>query len=175
MTVVGVAGIVVIAAVISIASAAWQYRLQSQTQPASASWLYRFSLIALLVGLAISVTMAFRLIPEYYAHARILHLHVTLMGFIVMAMIGATQQFLPVILNTTLYSPRLARFVLVSLPAGFILLIGGFITSNSRSEGCSSLPSGSIPTTYSVRGWIQAIPEMPPQTTSWQRRFFWFS
>jgi hypothetical protein len=134
MTVVGVAGIVVIGAVISIASVAWLYRPQSQTELTNTSWLYRFSLTALLVGLAVSVAMAFRLIPEYYAHARLLHLHVTLMGFIVMAMIGATQQFLPVILNTTLYSPRLARFVLVSLPAGFTLLIGGFIASSLYLE-----------------------------------------
>jgi hypothetical protein len=56
------------------------------------------------------------------------------MGFIVMAMIGATQYFLPIILNTTLYSPRLARLVVVSLPAGFILLIGGFITSSLYFE-----------------------------------------
>ena len=130
MTVVGVAGIVVIGTVASIAAVAWQYGPQSLTQPANTSWLYRFSLIALLAGLVISVAMTFRFMPEYYAHARLLHLHVTLMGFITMAMIGATQHFLPIILNTTLYSPRLARLVAVVLPAGFIILVGGFITSS---------------------------------------------
>ena len=130
MPILGVAGIVVIGAVASIARVAWQYGSQSLTQPANTSWLYRFSLIALLAGLVIGVAMTFRLIPEYYAHARLLHLHVPLMGFIVMAMIGATQHFLPIILNTTLYSPRLARFVVVVLPIGFILLVGGFVTSS---------------------------------------------
>jgi hypothetical protein len=134
MTVVGVAGIVVIGAVASIATVAWQYGRQSPTQPANTSWLYRFSLIALLGGLAISVAMAFRLMPEYYAHARLLHLHVTLMGFITMAMIGATQHFLPIILNTTLYSPRLARLVVLVLPAGLIILAGGFISSSLYLE-----------------------------------------
>ena len=134
MMLVGAAGIVVIGAVVSIAAVAWQYSRQRLTQPANPSWLYRFSLIALLGGLAIGVAMAFRLMPEYYAHARLLHLHVILLGFITMAMIGATHRLLPIILNAELYSPRLARLVMVVLPAGFAILIGGFITSSLRLE-----------------------------------------
>jgi hypothetical protein len=129
MTIVGTAGIAVIGAVVSIAPAAWEYTQQRPTQPASPSLLFRFSLIALLGGLAIGVAMAFQLMPEYYAHARLLHLHVILLGFITMAMIGATHHLLPIILNTELYSPRLARLVTVLLPTGFVILIGGFITS----------------------------------------------
>ena len=134
MTIVGVAGVVVIGAVASIATVAWQYAPQSLTQPASFSWLYRFSLIALLGGLAIGVAMAFRFMPEYYAHARLLHLQVILLGFVTMAMIGATHRLLPIILNAELYSPRLARLVMVWLPAGFAILIGGFITSSLYLE-----------------------------------------
>ena len=134
MMIVGVAGIVVIGAVASISTVAWQYARQSLTQPASSSWLYRFSLIALLGGLAIGIAMAFRLMPEYYAHARLLHLHLILLGFVTMAMIGATHRLLPIILNTEIYSPRLARLVMVLLPAGFAILIGGFITSSLYLE-----------------------------------------
>ena len=134
MIIVGVAGIAVIGSVISIAKAAWQYEPQSLPQSTDPSWLYRFSLIALLGGLSIGVAMAFRLMPEYYAHARLFHLHVTLLGFIVMAMIAATHHFLPIILNTTLYSQRLARFVMGLLPAGFVILTGGFITSSLYLE-----------------------------------------
>jgi len=134
MMVVGVAGIVVLGAVASIATVAWQYARQSLTQPASPSWLYRFSFIALLGGLAIGVAMAFRFMPEYDAHARLLHLHVILLGFVTMAMIGATHRLLPIILNAELYSPRLARLVMILLPAGFAILIGGFITSSLRLE-----------------------------------------
>ena len=130
MTIVGVAGIVVIGAVVSLASVAWQ----SFSQPIGSSWLYRFSLIALLGGLAIGVAMAFRFMPEYYAHARLLHLHLILLGFVTMAMIGATHRLLPMVLNAELYSPRLARIVMVALPAGFAGLIGGFITSSLRLE-----------------------------------------
>jgi hypothetical protein len=134
MMIVGVAGIVVFGAVASIATVAWQYTRQSLTQPASPSWLYRFSLIALLGGLLIGIAMVFRFMPEYFAHARLLHLHLILLGFITMAMIGATHRLLPIILNTELYSPRLARLVMVVLPTGFAILIGGFITSSLHLE-----------------------------------------
>ena len=134
MTIVGAAGIAVIGTVISIAVVAWQYTRQRLTQPASPSWLYRCALIAVLVGLAIGVAMAFRLMPEYYAHARLLHLHVILLGFITMAMIGATHQLLPIILHTELYSLRLARLVTGLLPAGFVILVGGFMTSSLYLE-----------------------------------------
>jgi len=134
MTIVGVAGIVVIGAVAAIATVAWQYARQSLTQLASPSWLYRFSLIALLGGLAIGVAMAFRFMPEYSAHARLLHLHVILLGFVTMAMIGAMHRLLPIILNAELYSPRLGCLVMVVLPAGFTILVGGFITSSLRLE-----------------------------------------
>ena len=134
MTIVGVAGIVVIGAVASVATVAWQYERQSPAQPASPSWLYRFSLIALFGGLAIGVAMAFHFMPEYYAHARLLHLHAILLGFVTMAVIGATHRLLPIILNAELYSSRLARLIMVLLPAGFTILIGGFITSSLRVE-----------------------------------------
>ena len=134
MMIVGGAGIAVIGAVASIAPAAWQYARQNRTQSIDPSWLYRVSLISLLVGLIISVAMAFQFVQQYYAHARLLHLHLILLGFVTMAMIGATHRLLPMVLNTELYSVTLARFVMVALPVGFAALIGGFITSSLRLE-----------------------------------------
>ncbi len=134
MMLVGGAGIVVIGAVASIAPVAWQYARQSQTQLTGSSWLYRCSLISLLVGLVISVAMAFQFVQDYYAHARLLHLHLILLGFVTMAMIGATHRLLPMVLNAELYSPKLGRLVTIVLPAGFTILIGGFITSSLHLE-----------------------------------------
>jgi len=134
MKVVGGAGIILIGSVASVAPAAWQYARQHQTQPTGSSWLYRFSLISLLLGLVISVAMAFHFIQPYYAHARLLHLHLILLGFVTMAMIGATHHLLPIVLNAELYSRKLARFVMVVLPSGFAILIGGFITSSLHLE-----------------------------------------
>jgi small basic protein len=95
MKIVGAAGIVVMGSVASLATVAWQYAGQNPTEPASPSWLYRFSFIALLGGLTIGIMMTFQLMPEYYAHARLLHLHLILLGFVTTAMIGATHRFLP--------------------------------------------------------------------------------
>jgi hypothetical protein len=134
MKVVGGAGIILIGAVASVAPAAWQYARQHQTQPTGSSWLYRFSLISLLLGLVISVAMVFQFIQPYYAHARLLHLHLILLGFVTMAMIGATHHLLPIVLNAELYSLKLARLVMVVLPSGFAILIGGFITSSLYLE-----------------------------------------
>lgn len=134
LRVAGTAGVVVIGAIASLAPLIWQYARQGLTQPASPSWLYRFSLVALLGGLAVGVAMAFRIMPEFYAHARLLHLHLILMGFVTLVLIGATQRLLPMLLQTELYSPRLARLVPLLLPFGFAILIGGFITSSLRLE-----------------------------------------
>jgi len=134
MMIVGGAGIAVMGAVAFIAPAAWQYARQSQTQSTDPSWLYRVSLISLLIGLIISVAMAFQFVQQYYTHARLLHLHLILLGCVTMAMIGATHRLLPIVLNAELHSLKLARFVMVALPAGFAVLIGGFITSSLRLE-----------------------------------------
>jgi hypothetical protein len=159
MKIVGAAGIVVIGAVASIATVAWQYARQSSTEPASPSWLYRFSIIALLGGLACGVAMAFQFMPEYYAHARLLHLHLILLGFVTTAMIGATHRLLPIILNAELYSPRLARLVMGLIPAGFVILIGGFITSSLRLElviGVLIVLSISIYAYNLLRTWVES-------------------
>lgn len=134
MRIAGLAGVVVIGAVLSVASTAWQYQRQRLTEPASPSWLYRFSLLALLGGLALGAAMAFRFMPEFYAHARLLHLHIILLGFVTLAIIGATHRLLPIILHAELYSPRLATLVMGLLPVGFAVLIGGFITSSLQLE-----------------------------------------
>jgi hypothetical protein len=134
MMIVGGAGIAVIGTVASIAPTAWKYARQKPAEPTNASWLYRVSLISLLVGLIVSVAMAFQFVPQFYAHTRLLHLHLILLGCVTLAMIGATHRLLPIVLNTELYSLKLARFVMVALPAGFAVLIGGFITSSLRLE-----------------------------------------
>ncbi|MEO5956877.1 MAG: hypothetical protein ABIR36_14475 [Nitrospiraceae bacterium] len=134
MRVVGAAGVVILGTVAALAPVAWQYSRQRLAQTANPSWLYRFSLIALLGGLAIGIAMAFRVMPELYAHGRLLHLHLILMGFVTLAMIDATQRLLPIILHTELHSPRLARLVSLLLPSGFAILMGGFITSSLRLE-----------------------------------------
>ena len=78
--------------------------------------------------------MTFRLMPEYYAHARLLHLHLILLGFVTVTLAGLLHRLLPVVLQTELYNPFLSRLVMWVIPAGFAILLGGFVTSSLRLE-----------------------------------------
>ena len=103
MRIVGGTGIVLIGTVAFIAPVVWQYARHHSTRPTGSSWLYRFSLISLLLGLVISVAMAFQFAQEYYAHLRLLHLHLILLGFVTMALIGATHRLLPIVLTRIIH------------------------------------------------------------------------
>jgi len=89
-------------------------------------------LLSSLVGLAVLIGLVHGTpLPSWL---RLVHVHAILIGGILQLMIGATHRLLPIVLNAELYSLKLARFVMVALPAGFAILIGGFITSSLHLE-----------------------------------------
>jgi len=133
-TLVGLAGLVLAGIVASLAKTAWRHVQEELNVPVGAGWLYRTALAALLVGLGIGVAMAFRLVPEYYAHARLLHLHLIVMGFFTVTLLVATHQLLPALLRRELARPSLARFALGFVALGLAALIAGFVTSSLRME-----------------------------------------
>lgn len=71
--------------------------------------------------------MAFRLI-ETYAHARLLHIHLIVLGLTVVLVV-ALHQVVPALLQRNLANVQLARLALWSLPLGFAILLAGFLTS----------------------------------------------
>jgi cbb3-type cytochrome oxidase subunit 1 len=92
-------------------------------------------LLALFGGLAIGIGMALRFIDmSWYGHARLVHLHLNLLGFVTLAIVGTMHNLLPTILQNPLYSPRLARTVFFLLPTGIAMLIVGFATSSLKTE-----------------------------------------
>ena len=130
MMVAGLAGLVLIGVVLSLSQMAWPHVQGEINQPAGAGWIYRAALIALLVGLAVGVAMAFRLIQVYYTHARLLHIHLIVLGFLTMTFVVALHQLIPALLQKELANLRLARLTIVSLPVGFAVLLAGFVTSS---------------------------------------------
>ena len=130
MMVVGLAGLVLIGVVLSLSQMAWPHMQEEINQPAGAGWIYRAALIALLIGLAIGVAMAFRLVQVYYAHARLLHIHLIVLGFLTVTFVVALHQLIPALLQKPLANLRLARLTLASLPVGFAVLLAGFVTSS---------------------------------------------
>ena len=134
LTLAGVAGLVLVGTVASLAKNAWRHVQEELNVPVGAGWLYRTALAALLIGLGTGVAMAFRLVPEYYAHARLLHLHLIIMGCFTVTLLVATHQLLPTLSQRELANPRLTHFALGFVPLGLAALIAGFVTSSLRME-----------------------------------------
>ena len=133
-TLAGVAGLVLMGVVASLAKTAWRHVQEELNVPVGAGWLYRTALAALLVGLGIGVAMAFRMALEYHAHARLLHLHLIVMGFFTLTLLVATHQLLPALLQRELARHPLTRFALGFVPLGLAALIAGFVTSSLLME-----------------------------------------
>jgi hypothetical protein len=132
--VVGIAGILVVASFLWIARDAWAQTRKSLNSPSLNLWFYAVALLALFVGLAVGEAMAFGLAHESFGHLRLAHIHLNILGFITLAIVGTMHNLLPTVLNAPLYSPLLARAVFIFLPLGVAVLIGGFLNSSVRIE-----------------------------------------
>jgi len=130
MMVVGLAGLVLIGVVLSLSQMAWPHVQEEINEPAGAGWIYRAALIALLIGLAVGVAMAFRLVQVYYTHARLLHIHLIVLGFLTVTFVVALHQLIPALLQKPVANLRLAGLTLALLPVGFAILLAGFVTSS---------------------------------------------
>jgi len=130
----GLAGLMTMGAVASLAMATWRHVHEELNVPTGAGWVYRTALAALLIGLGIGVAMAFRFFPEYHAHARLLHLHLIVMGCFTVALLVASHQLLSALLQKELAGASLARLALAAIPIGFAFLLAGFVTSSLRFE-----------------------------------------
>lgn len=134
MMVAGFAGLILIGVVLSLWQTAWPHVQEEINQPDGAGWVYRAALIALFIGLAIGVAMAFRLVQTYYAHARLLHIHLIVLGFLTVTFVVALHQLVPAVLQKGLANLQIARLAIWSLPVGFAVLLTGFVTSSLSFE-----------------------------------------
>lgn len=130
----GTAGLLIIGAFLSVSADAIRQAKASLNSPPLNLWFYGVSLASLLVGLVLGVGMAFGFFPGWYGHARLSHLHLNVLGFVTLTIIGTMHNLLPAVLQTPLHSPQLARIVFVLWPAGLLVLIGGFSQSSLRIE-----------------------------------------
>ncbi len=145
MTVAGIAGLLLIGALLSLFKRAWIYFATAGSALRGAGWLYRIALSALLAGLMAGTAMAFRLTDGYYAHTRLAHVHLIVLGFATLAFLVAVHQLMPVLLRMPLALGAVGRLALWVLPAGFALLLGAFLTSSLWLEiGVGSLLLASI-------------------------------
>lgn len=132
--VVGAAGFLVVGAFLWIARDAWTQARRSLNSPPLNLWYYAVALLALFGGLACGETMALGLTQQLHAYVRLAHIHLNLLGFVTLAIIGTMHNLLPTVLNTPLSSPKLARSVLFLMPLGVAALIVGFMNSSVPIE-----------------------------------------
>ena len=132
--IVGAAGFLVIGAFLWIARDAWTQARKSLNSPPLNLWYYAVALVALFGGLACGETMALGFTQQSYGYVRLGHIHLNLLGFITLAIIGTMHNLLPTVLNQPLSSPKLARTVLILMPLGLAVLIGGFMNSSVHIE-----------------------------------------
>jgi hypothetical protein len=155
MSIVGFAGLLLSVAVLSCSKTAWIHLGKA----AAVGGMYRIALTALLGGLAAGVAMAFRLTGGYYAHARLAHVHLILLGCLTLGFIVGSYQLLPLLLRTGPDVRARVRFALWLLPAGFAVLLGGFLTSAvwlQLAAGWLLLTSIAFVLFHLVTTWLKA-------------------
>lgn len=159
-TVVGVAGFLIVFAFLSILGDAFKQVRSSLISPPLNLWFYGVALLLLLVGLAVGEAMALHLIdPTGVGRARLAHIHLNLLGFVTLVIIGTMHNLFPTVLDAQLYSPRLARVTFFVMPAGIAVLIGGFLMTSLWTQiGAGGLLIvGSLLFTYNIlRTWMAA-------------------
>ena len=155
MTIVGLAGLLLAASVLSLSKTAWIHFGKA----AGEGSMYRIALVALFVGLAAGTAMAFRLTDGFYAHARLGHIHLIVLGCLTLSLIVALCQLMPVLLRTPLVLSSITRFALWLLPAAFAALLGAFLTSAvwlQIAVGCLLVASITLCTVHLVATWVKA-------------------
>jgi hypothetical protein len=136
--IVGVAGFVVMAGFLSVIYTLYLRASRAQTfsirKSCKESWNYALSLVCLVVGSVCGELMAFGFLQESYGYVRLAHIHLVVLGFVVLAIIGIVHYLLPTIWNRPLLSPSLVKIGTVLIPIGVAGLIGGFLNSSVRIE-----------------------------------------
>ena len=119
-------------------------------------WYYTATVLAFFGGIACGGALAFTVVQEFYGYVRLAHIHLGLLGFITLVIIGVMHSLAPMALATPLFNPRLARIVSIVMPLGVAVLIGGFLNSSLSIEltaGGILLAGGTLYATNLVRTW----------------------
>lgn len=159
-TIVGMSGLFVFVAFLSLMSDALRQSRRSLISPPLNLWFYGIALIALVAGLSMGLAMAFRLLPStFLGQGRLAHIHLNLLGFITLTIIGTMHNLLPTVVNTRLHSRHLARLTFFILPSGVLALVTGFLLSDLWIQiGAGAiLFTGILLYSYNiVRTWMNA-------------------
>ncbi|MFQ5931575.1 MAG: hypothetical protein ACE5MM_04135 [Nitrospiraceae bacterium] len=129
--VVGAAGLLVVAAFLSLLRGALRQARTSLVSPPLNLWFYGIALLALLGGLGVGEAMTAKLFThQSIGQARLAHIHLNLLGFVTLTIVGTMHNLFPTVLNARLHSPRLAQLTFFVMPSGIAVLLIGFMLGN---------------------------------------------
>jgi len=91
-------------------------------------WFYGLAVLALFGGIVLGELVAFNaFMPDTVNLARLAHLHLNVMGFVTLTIVGTMHNLFPTVAGSRLYSDRLALAAFLTLPLGVGALVSGFI------------------------------------------------
>lgn len=98
-------------------------------------WFYGLAILALGAGIGLAEAIAFgAFAPDRISLARLAHLHLNLLGFVTLTIVGTMHNLFPTITGASLYSQRLALASFFALPLGLLALIAGFLLAQPPVE-----------------------------------------
>jgi hypothetical protein len=101
---------------------------KSLSRPGLHLWFYGLAVLSLFGGIVLGELIAFAGVdPENINPVRLSHLHLNLLGFVTLTIIGTMQTMFPTVTAARLASDRLAIFAFVLLPTGVAGLVAGFL------------------------------------------------
>lgn len=127
--VVGTAGLLVMGACLSMIRTIWIRAHQAEMFSIKRSWYYGLTLLTLITGSVCGAVLAFGFMPQSFGSLRLAHIHLILLGFIVLTLLGVIEQVLPQVWDRPLFSPSVRHLTQLLMPIGIAILICGFLNS----------------------------------------------
>ncbi len=157
--VVAVAGFVVIAAFLSVIYTVWMRARGAWKFSSKEAWYYALSLFCLVGGSAIGEIVVLGFIPESYGYLRLAHIHLVVLGFASLAIIGMVHHLLPTVWNRPRLVSKLTQISTILIPTGMAVLVGGFLNSSVPIElaaGAIVFMGGILWTASLFRTWLSS-------------------
>ena len=156
--IINTAGLLIVGACASIARLAWTK--SAHCPPSTPNrWYYTVAFLALFAGILCGGALAFPFAYESYGYVRLAHIHLGLLGFIILVIVGAMHMLVPTVLAAPLSDSRLGMVVSILMPLGTAGLIVGFLNSSVPIEigaGAILFVAGTLYAVNLVRTWMNS-------------------
>ncbi len=156
----GLGGLLAIIPALPICAAGFRLARNRSFGALLPAWYAAIALAALILCTVIGLAYAFTLVPyEWQIHARLGHVHVGLLAFVLIAAVGLVHPLGEALFRTPLAHPGFTHAALVGFPVGLAVLLGGFALQLLTVQVAAGalLIGASLAMAFNVvRTWLQA-------------------